>query len=153
MSETYQVTQADIDEIADSLDETGGMLIKDSELKHWIAEHIRRDRLTRDIPTGTDKSLEIINSRADNVGNRYYAFRFQDLITGKTVEATIRGGESNIKAVTFNWSGNGDWDRSIKIDIHEIGIRQFDRKVKDWPYAGCNPDDIRAFIKKGLALD
>jgi len=159
----YVVTDADIEEISNSLDETCGMLIKDSELKHWIAEHVRRDRLARaniapvkpvnPVKPVIDKALTIYNSKADSSGNRYWAFSFQDLITGKSVEGTISGGESNIKAVTLGWSEKDEWDRTIKIDCQELGIRQFNRMTKTWPYAGCHPDAIRIFIKKGLDMD
>jgi len=32
----------------------------------------------------------------------------------------------------------------------ELKIREFDRMVKDWPYAGCRQDDLAAWIRKEL---
>ena len=45
--EPYHVTETDLDEIFASLDDTGGFLIKSSELQYWIDEHVKRDRAAR----------------------------------------------------------------------------------------------------------
>jgi len=93
--------------------------------------------------------LEAINSRRDIYGNCYWAFRFTDLATGEVVTGKISGGESNINAIRCNWSGD-DWDRGIRFDKTELGIREFDRLTKNWEYAGCSPEDLAAFIKSRL---
>ena len=103
----------------------------------------------KDYPAST-AILEVFNSKADYAGNRYFAFTFTDIKSGKSVSATISGGESNLKAVMFNFNGSGDWDRSIRFSVNEMGIRAFNRLTNGWPYAGCNPDELRDFIKKSL---
>jgi len=34
----------------------------------------------------------------------------------------------------------------------EMKIREFDRMVKNWPSAGCRPDDLAAWIRKELEV-
>lgn len=92
-------------------------------------------------------TLEIINSRADQAGNRYWAFRFHDQESGKTVEGKISGGESNIEGIRFHWGLKNDWDRSIQVNRTEMKIREFDRLTKNWEYAGCLPEDMVKFIR------
>jgi hypothetical protein len=40
--EPYKVSDDDLLEILDSLDDTGGYLVKGSELKYWIETHVKR---------------------------------------------------------------------------------------------------------------
>ena len=94
--------------------------------------------------------LEAIYSKPDFAGNCYWAFRYTDLKTGKTVEAKISGSESNIAGIRFEWSKKNEWDRSICFDVVPMAIRAFDRLTKGWPYAGCSPEELRAYIKKEL---
>ena len=94
--------------------------------------------------------LEAINSRRDRYGNCYWALRYTDVKTGKTVCGTVSGGESNINAIRRYWSGDY-WDHSVKFETRELGIREFSRLTKDWAYAGCGPEDLAAFIKAKLA--
>ena len=96
-------------------------------------------------------TLTIYNSKRDRAGNCYYAFTFFDHATGHSVSATICGGESNIYAVLHGWSTPNEWDRTIAVNRVELKIREFDRMTKDWPHAGCHPDQLREFIKKSLA--
>jgi hypothetical protein len=92
--------------------------------------------------------LDCINSRTDMAGNRYWAFRYTDIETGKTVFGTISGGESNISCITRIMGY--DW-KEVIYTRHELPIREFDRLVKGAPYAGCNPEtELVPFIKKGL---
>ena len=48
--ETFELSDDDINAIIDTLDETGGILIKESELKFWIEHWVNRDRRQR--PSG-----------------------------------------------------------------------------------------------------
>jgi hypothetical protein len=89
-------------------------------------------------------------SRRDKAGNCYWAFEFVDFASGKTIQGKISGGESNIRAILFNFKGDNEWDHSILFDVQDMGIRAFERMVKNWNYAGCNPSDLQAYIKKGL---
>ena len=43
-----------------------------------------------------------------------------------------------------------DWERGIMLERHELKIREFNRLVKDWPHAGCTPDELRDYIKRAL---
>jgi hypothetical protein len=38
----YSINDSDILEIIESLDDTGGYLVKESELKYWIETHVKR---------------------------------------------------------------------------------------------------------------
>lgn len=100
-------------------------------------------------PRTINGRLEILNSRLDVNGNRYWAFRFTDFITGREVVATYSGGESNARAMLHGWNPDQpqDWDRSIMVEESELKIREFNRLVKDWPYAGCEPAELRQFVK------
>jgi hypothetical protein len=93
--------------------------------------------------------LDCINSETDMYGNRYWAFRYIDAKTGKQVVGNISGGESNIGCVPRIMGL--EWDQ-VYYTRHEMKIRAFNRLTKDWPYAGCNPEDeLVPFIRKGLA--
>ena len=96
-------------------------------------------------------TLEIINSRADIYGNRYWAFRYTDHDSGNSVEGTISGGESNINAIRLHMGRVDGWDAGINTRRTELKIREFNRLTKDWPHAGCNPEDLANFIKERLA--
>jgi len=100
--------------------------------------------------TALTARIEAINSRADRAGNRYWAFRYTDYQTGKRVEATISGGESNINAIRQAMGRVDGWDASIEFDVTELPIREWNRLTKDWPYAGCVPAELAAFIKAKL---
>jgi hypothetical protein len=95
-------------------------------------------------------TLIAIYSRSPSAGTAYWAMRFIDHLTGKVVEATVGGGESNIYGILRYWKVKNDWDRSLLFQVLEQKTREFDRMVKNWPYAGSNPDDLAAFIKKEL---
>ena len=94
--------------------------------------------------------LNIINSKTDTNGNRYWAFTFTDFETGKIAEGT-GDGESNINGMIRYWNAPNDWDRSIIVDREELPIRQFNRRVKGWKYAGCLPEDVAKFIRAEIA--
>lgn len=98
--------------------------------------------------TGT---LEIINSRADRNGNRYWACRYTDHATGRVAQGTTTGGESNINATRLHLNPKVDgWDGSIIVRATELGIRDFNRTTRDWPHFGCLPQDIAANIRAAL---
>jgi len=96
-------------------------------------------------------TLTAINSKPDIAGNRYWALRFRDHETGKVVQATVSGGESNIYGILRYWDQEADdWDRSIQFLTQELPIREFNRMVKEFPHAGCSPEDLAAFIRQAL---
>jgi hypothetical protein len=89
--------------------------------------------------------LDCINSQSDMSGNRYWAFRYTDVETGKQVCGNISGGESNISAILrylpgTNKDGFTDWD-SVYYTRHEMKKREFRELTNGWPYAGCRPED------------
>ena len=44
MPEEFKMSDKDFDKIIDSLDETAGFLIKESELRYWIEYFVNKDR-------------------------------------------------------------------------------------------------------------
>lgn len=97
-------------------------------------------------------SLEAHYSRRDINGNCYWAMRYTDHETGTVIEATVTGGESNVNAIRCDWDGpRTGWAGGIRFSVHEHGIRDFNRMTKHWPHAGCDPDQLRQFIKDRLA--
>ena len=93
--------------------------------------------------------LEIINSKTDRNGNRYWAFTFTDFQTGKTVSG-LGDGESNLSGMIRYWNVQNDYDRSVIVDRAELPIRQYNRQTKGWKYAGCLPEDVAKFVRAGL---
>lgn len=91
--------------------------------------------------------LHIIHSKRDLNGNVYWAFVYEDTETGKSVTGRISGGESNILAARFNLVEDSN---SIRYTSTELKIREFNRTVKEYPYAGCHPLTIAAFIKQSV---
>jgi len=100
---------------------------------------------------GFTKSITILNSKGGRSGNRRWAFIFVDHATKRCVCAIIAGGDSNIRAIARVWGDVDDWDRSFLWHSQELTEREFDRKVKGWPYAGCAPEELAQFIKDDLA--
>lgn len=99
-------------------------------------------------------ALECINSKRDRAGNCYWAFRYTDNETGLQVCGTVSGGESNISGMlrhiaTTCKDGMTDWD-SVHYTRQEMPIREFDRMVKDWPHAGCLPEELAAFVESRI---
>jgi hypothetical protein len=94
--------------------------------------------------------LTAINSERDLNGNTYWAMTFTDTATGKTVQAQISGGESNIYAILRYWGNPNDWDRSIMFQTKSMKKREFHKLVKTWPYAGCNSEELATFLKNAL---
>ena len=94
--------------------------------------------------------LTAINSERDRNGNTYWALRYVDTQTGICVEASISGGESNIYAILLHWNNKKDWDRSVLFQTLTLKKREFRRMTADWPYGGCRPEDLAAFIKAQL---
>ena len=85
-------------------------------------------------------ALNIYNSRPDFAGNCYWAFEVTDS-DGHCVRAKISGGHSSIRCAFPEVSYNNC----------ELKIREFDRMVKGWPYAGCPHQEIRQFTMARLA--
>jgi hypothetical protein len=96
-------------------------------------------------------TLICYNSKADNAGNRYWAFRFIDHETGHQVQGTISGNDSNIYAILRHWNAPDDWDRSVIFERQELGKREFKSLTANWPYAGCEPENLAKFIRDRLA--
>ena len=97
--------------------------------------------------TGT---LEAIYRKRDSSGNCRWALRYMDHKTGKIVCGCVSGGESNIRGILRHWNNPDDWDRSVGFDVRGMAIREFNRMVKDWEYAGSRPEDLAAFIREKL---
>lgn len=89
-------------------------------------------------------------SRKDFAGNNYWALEYKDADTGEVVRGKVSGGEANIYGILRHWNEPNDWDRSVMFYVVEHGIREFDRMVKDWPYAGSESEALANFIREQL---
>ena len=93
-------------------------------------------------------NIKIIHSKADIYGNVYWAFEMTDLDSQKTIRGTTAGGESNITSIRHDWNGpRTGWASNVTYSVHEMGIRDFNRHVRDWPYAGCPSGKIQEWCK------
>ena len=101
--------------------------------------------------TALRATLEALYSERDNSGNCYWALRYTDHATGKVVQGTISGGESNIYAILrVSDPTADDWDRSILFRCDSMKKRDFRGLTAGWEYAGCTPDDLWKFIQAKL---
>jgi hypothetical protein len=91
--------------------------------------------------------IEALYSRRDRNGNCYFAFRYVDVATGKTVSGSISGGESNIRAIG---RAMGFESNEFHFNCHELPIREFNRVTKTWAYAGCTPEDLAKYVRNCL---
>jgi hypothetical protein len=92
--------------------------------------------------------LNCINSRADMYGNRYWAFKYTDSETGKTVMGKISGGESNVYSIVREMGQTSETVHYFR--TMDVPIREYNRLVKTWEYAGCRPEELVSFIHKAL---
>lgn len=95
-------------------------------------------------------NLEAIHSLPDINGNSYWAFRYTDNETGKIVNGTISGGESNLSAVPFYMNVKHEHDPSVNFSVIPMKIRAFNKLTKDWKYFACRSEDIANKIKEEL---
>ena len=89
--------------------------------------------------------VNVYNSRADVYGNSYWAMMVTDTESGESVVG-ILGGSARGNAAHYVRGLGYEWS-DIHISETEFPIRQFNRKVKGWPYIG-NAQDIRALFGK-----
>jgi len=85
-------------------------------------------------------TVHIFHSKRDSYGNVYWSMMYVDHSSGKRVYGRISGGRSNI-----TWA----FPDAYHCDT-ELGIRDYNRTIKDWGYAGCTCDELQAYVKKGL---
>lgn len=96
--------------------------------------------------------VHIFTSKPDRNGNVETAFTATDAKTGKVIFA-VTACEDNVRAMAHDWEGKGTgWDKGIIFNQSELPIREYNRMVKDEPYAGCNAEDVRAYIKEKLGM-
>lgn len=95
--------------------------------------------------------LNKVYSKRDRAGNCYWAFTLTDAETGKTVNGKISGGESNLDSMIYYLNGK-DWGGNYYSAVQEKPIREFNRLVKEFPYAGCAPEQLAEFVRKGLTV-
>ena len=92
-------------------------------------------------------TLEAIYSKRDLNGNVYWSFRYLDHETGKQVNGTISGGESDIHAIIYSLGMEAD---EVNYSVTMLPIREFNRLTKTWKYFGCPPDEIARNVKSNL---
>lgn len=98
-------------------------------------------------------TLDAFCSERDIYGNCYWALRYTDHKTGRSVQGMVSGGESNIYGVLRESDRArklNDWDRSIRFTCQPVKKREFNRMTKGWAYAGCSPDQLWTYIKTQL---
>lgn len=83
--------------------------------------------------------LEILNSKRDINGNRYWAFTVINA-SGGMIHGTTNCEENLLIAL-------GKDSHVFNLEFPKLGFKHM---TKDWPYAGCLPEDIRAFVEKEL---
>lgn len=94
--------------------------------------------------------LDIISSKADRAGNRYFAFRYTRCKDGKQVHGRACGGDSNIRGILFYLNG-GSWEpHDVYTTCHEFGYREFKDLTASWTYAGSQPEELATWVKKEL---
>ncbi len=92
--------------------------------------------------------IHAINSRRDFYGNCYWAFIYTDCKTGKMVKGKVSGGSSNVRSIAY--AENKRWVNNFQFIETELPIREFNRHVKGWKYAGCTGEELLAFIRAEL---
>ena len=93
--------------------------------------------------------IHAVHSKRDSYGNVYWAAYVTEVATGKTVAFTVCGGESNIRGIAFERSG--EWKNDYYFTVSELPIRQFNKQTKNLPYGGCTPKELWEYVKKELA--
>lgn len=98
-------------------------------------------------------SLEAIHSKIDYYGNTYWAFTYTDYATKTKVNAKIgTSGESTIKSALYYWNGEFDYDavEMFDFEVTELKIREFNRLIKEWPYAHDTHAKLAQYIRDRL---
>lgn len=95
-------------------------------------------------------TLTAYNSRRDIYGNCYWAFSYCDNQSGREICGTVSGGRSNVSGILYYLNGGSFEPRNVSFSNQELPIREFNRMTKDWPYAGCLPEELAKFIRAGL---
>lgn len=101
-----------------------------------------------------------IHSRQDHSGNTYWAFNCLNTETGRAVDGSICGGESNIRGVMLYLASADEkpvnWEEARQcvsvLAAQEMAIRPFDRRFKPsvCEYAGCLSEEIARFIRSKI---
>ena len=90
-------------------------------------------------------------SRPDTAGNTYWAFRFIDHVTGKRVEGKIGNGvESNLSVSAYKINPKQYEDHAISYITIPMGVREFERYIKDFPHVSSGPEDIAKYVLQGI---
>ena len=89
--------------------------------------------------------VDIVNSKADVYGNRYWFMTVTRNSDGLTASGIISGGESNCTYAMRELSG-GDWGR-FSYSRKEIGYREYKRITKNMPFIGCRAEEIISCLK------
>jgi hypothetical protein len=78
---------------------------------------------------------------------RYYGFRCTDVASGRTVEAQITGGESNILSALTNDGQN--W----RTDVYRETLQVTEKHLFALPHAGCQPGEIRQWFEQAMSKE
>jgi hypothetical protein len=90
--------------------------------------------------------IQHLSTRRTAAGTIHWGFRVTRTSDGKQVEGKITGGGSNISAALTN---NGkEWVNDTFSVYNTVSASE----IISLPYAGCCPDDIRAWVKEQVKL-
>jgi len=89
--------------------------------------------------------LEIVNSKTDINGNRYFVMIATRVCDRATAFGRVAHG-SNARGAICQLVGN--WDGFIYSE-REMPIREFNNRTGHWGYMGCGHDEIISNLHKG----
>ena len=90
-------------------------------------------------------TVEIISSKADRYGNRYFAAIITRTSDGAAAKGKVDGGASNVEyAMRELTNGSRSFgSRSFTTYLQEMPIREYDRLTKHFPLLGSRPGEIK----------
>jgi hypothetical protein len=88
---------------------------------------------------------EIVNSKTDVNGNRYFCMIVTRNSDGLRASGIISGGQSYCTYAMRELTG-GEWGR-FSYTVVELPIREYNRLVKNMGYIGCTAEEIIASLK------
>jgi len=91
--------------------------------------------------------LICFTSERDRYGNCYHALRYVSTDTGKFVEGSITGGESNVRAIRQELFEDGNEVFYIE---QVVSKTEFKRLTADFEYLGCSPTELADKIVAGI---
>ena len=89
--------------------------------------------------------VDIVNSKSDVYGNRYWFMTVIRNSDGLTASGIFDGGESNGIYAMYELC-NQDWNR-FSYSRKEVGYREYKKLTKGMQYIGCRADQVILGLK------